>query len=152
MSRTSLLVVLAVAFLVPNVATAQNAALAKQIEANERAVQDAVAKGDAAAFNKLVAADGMSLEGSGPMPVSEFVKMLPQVKVASWAIDQVKVTPINDTTAVITYRWTGKGTMMGQAFPSPVFASTVWANKAGKWMAVFHQETIATPPPPPAKK
>jgi hypothetical protein len=151
MFRSSMLAA-AVAVLVPTLASAQAGALAKQIEANERAAQEAVAKNDAAGFNKVVAADAITMDGAGVMPVSEFLKMLPQIKTASWAMDQVKVTSINDTTALITYRWTGKGTMMGQAFPSPVMASTVWANKAGKWMAVFHQETIATPPPPPAKK
>ena len=151
MFRSSILVA-AVVVLIPTLASAQNAALAKQIEANERAVSEAVAKNDAAGFNKLIAADAISMDGAGLMAVSEFVKILPQVKTTSWAIDQVKVTAINDTTALITYRWTGKGTFMGQAMPSPVFASTIWASKAGKWMAVFHQETTATPPPPATKK
>ena len=152
MFRSSILAAVAVAVLIPTLASAQNAALAKQIEANERAVQDAVAKNDAAGFNKFVAVDAVNVDTGGVAAVSEFLKMLPQVKVASWAMDQVKVTSINDTTALITYRWTGKGSMMGQAFPSPVYASTVWSNKAGKWTAVFHQETTAAPPPPPAKK
>jgi hypothetical protein len=152
MFRSSLLVA-AVAVLVPTLASAQaGAAIAKQLEANERAVNEAVAKNDAAGFTKLVAADGISVDGNGIMPVAEFLKMLPQVKIASYAIDQLKVTSVSDTTAVVTYRWTGKGTMMGQAFPSPVYASSVWVNKAGKWTNVFHQESTAIPPPPPVKK
>jgi len=50
------------------------------------------------------------------------------------------------------YRWTGKGTYQGQPLPSPTYASTVWANKGGKWQAVFHQETNAMTPPPAAAK
>lgn len=151
MFRTSTLAAaVVVAFLVPVSAAAQPA-IAKQIEANERALNDAVAKADAVAFKNLVADSAISVDGSGAMPVTEFIKMLPQVKVASWAIDQVNVLAINDTTAFITYRWTGKGTMAGQAFPSPVYASTVWSNKGGSWVAVLHQESTALPPPPVKK-
>lgn len=152
MIRRMFLVVL-VALLVPSVAAGQSgtAAAIKQIEANERAINAAIQKGDVAAFKALVAEDGVTMDGAGPMPVSEFIKMFAQVKLASFTIDQPKVMFLNDTAAVITYRFTGKGSMMGQPMPSPVLASTVYALRGGKWMAVFHQETIPTPPPP-AKK
>jgi hypothetical protein len=58
---------------------------------------------------------------------------------------------VDDNTAVHYYRWTGKGTYMGQPVPSPVYASSVWTNRGGKWIAVYHQETAAMPPPPPPK-
>jgi len=67
-------------------------------------------------------------------------------------IDQVKVVVANDTSAIITYRFTAKGSMMGQPMPSTVLASTTYANRGGKWVAVFHQETIPTPPPAAPKK
>jgi hypothetical protein len=56
---------------------------------------------------------------------------------------------VDANTVVVSYTWTGSGTMMGQPVPSPTYSSTVWTKRAGKWMAVFHQETVA---PPPAKK
>jgi len=133
-------------------AQAKPDALAKQLEANERAINVAVQKGDLAGFNALVASDGFAMDGSGLMAVSEFVKMFNQMKIATFTIDQVKVMSLNDTAAVITYRFTGKGTMMGQPIPSPTLASTTYVNRGGKWLAVFHQETIPTPPPPPVKK
>jgi len=151
MLRRSLLV--AVALFVPVLSFGQDtAALAKQLEANERAVNAAVAKGDLAGFKALVADDAVSGDGAGFMPVAEFEKMFNQLKMASYAIDQVNVKVINPNTAIVTYHWTGKGTMMGQPVPGNVMASSVWVNKAGKWQVVFHQETVATPPPPPAKK
>ena len=153
MLRRSLIA--AVVLLVPVLSFAQdNAAIAKQIEANERAVNAAVAKGDLAGFKALIADDAVAGDGAGFMPVSEFEKEFNQMKVASYNIDQVNVKVVNPTTAIITYHWTGKGTMMGQPMPGNVMASSVWVNKAGKWQAVFHQETVATPPPaaPPAAK
>ena len=153
MIRRMFLVVV-VALFVPSVVGAQTgtAAAAKQIEANERAINAAIQKGDVAAFQGLVAEDAFAMDGAGPMAVSEFVKMFAQVKLASFSIDQPKVMFLNDTAAVLTYRFTAKGSMMGQPMPSPVLASTVYAQRGGKWVAVFHQETIPTPPPPPAKK
>jgi hypothetical protein len=51
-----------------------------------------------------------------------------------------------DNVATLTYRWTGKATMGGQAVPSPTWASTTWVNSSGKCQAVFHQETLASAP------
>ena len=153
MIRRTLLAVLVASF-VPTFAFAQanRDAIAKQIEANERAINTAIQKNDLAAFRALVADDGFALNGGGLMPVSEFVKVFNEFKLASFTIDQVKVMFVNDNAAIITYRFAGKGTFMGQPLPGPTLSSTVYANRGGKWMAIFNQETIATPPPPPAKK
>ena len=35
---------------------------------------------------------------------------------------------------------------MNQPVPENVYASTVWTERNGKWVAVFHQETTAAPP------
>ena len=148
MFRTRTLLSLSLVTLLPLAATAQTverAAAAKQIEANERAVSAAFAKGDAATIKKHLAAEGLGVDGSGVMAVPAMLEMLPQMKIESWAIDTFKVMWINDTTAVATYRFTGKGSMAGQPLPSPTWSSTVWANRGGSWVAVFHQESLAVP-------
>jgi hypothetical protein len=134
---------------------AQDAQTEKAIIANERAVNDAVAKGNLAGFKQYVAADGWSIDPSaGRMSIADFVKgfdaMTKDTKITSWDITDDKVQWVDANTAVHTYRWTGKGTYRGQPIPSPVWASTVWTKKAGKWSAVFHHES--TELAPPAKK
>jgi hypothetical protein len=57
-----------------------------------------------------------------------------------------QVTWIDDKSAVVAYTWMGKGTFMNQPMPETVYASTVWTERNGKWVAVFHQESPATPP------
>lgn len=139
-------------------AAAQDAQAEKTIIANERAVNDAVAKGNLAAFKEHVAAGGSTIDPMmGYMTVAAFVKdfeaMTKDMKVASWDITESKFQWADANTAVHVYKWTGKGTMQGQPMPSPVLCSTVWTKKDGKWTAVFHQETlVATPPPPKAMK
>jgi Domain of unknown function (DUF4440) len=137
---------------------ANRAAIEKQIVANERAINDAVAKGDMKTFHSIVAADAAGVDTGGINRVNapDFDKMMLQAKIQSWNIDGSQFYWVDDNTVVHMYRWTGKGTFGGQPVSSPVWTSTVWTNKGGKWTAVFHQETVAmappTPAPSPAKK
>jgi hypothetical protein len=140
---------LSLVLFMPSAASAQTvdrAAVAKQLEVNERAVNAAFAKGDAATIKKYLAADATALDGGGVQTIAAMLAMLPQMKIESWAIDSYKVTWISDTTAVATYRFTGKGTMAGQPLPSTTWSSTVWTNRGGSWVAAFHQESVAEPP------
>jgi len=54
---------------------------------------------------------------------------------------------VDDKTAVLTYSWMGSGTYKGEAIPATTYSSTVWTERNGKWLAVFHQESAAAPPP-----
>ena len=128
------------------------AAIEKQLIANERAINEAVAKNDMKTFNSFVDAQGYGIDPTGIMKVADIGPMFAQLKIASWNLDQSKVMWVDNNTAVHMYRWTGKGTFNNQPVPSPTWASTVWANRGGKWVAVFHQETNAMEMPPPAKK
>ena len=133
-------------------ARAQDPQAEKTIIANERAVNDAVAKANVAGFKQHVSADGWSVDGMmGRMAVADFIKdfdkMAKDMKVSSWDITDSKVQWVDANTAVHTYKWAGQGTYQGQPIPSPVWASTVWTKKNGKWMAVFHQESASMPQP-----
>ena len=133
---------------------AQDAAAEKALIANERAVNEAVAKGNLAGFKQYVAADGWAIDPSmGRASIADFVKgfdaMVKDTKMESWDISDSKVQWVDANTAVHTYKWTGKGTYKGQPIPSPTWASTVWTKKNGKWSAVFHQES---PEAAPAQK
>jgi hypothetical protein len=129
-----------------------HAAIEKQLLANERAVNDAVAKNDMKAFHALVSSDAIGVDSGGITKINnpEFDKMMAQAKIQSWNIDSTQFQWIDDSTVVMMYKWTGKGTFAGQPIPSPVWTSTVWTNKGGKWTAIFHQETAAMAAPPAA--
>lgn len=132
--------------------TGSKAAIEKTLIANENKINEAVAKHDVKTFTDLVANDAMSADGMGFMKVADFVKSMNEVKVASWHIMDTQVHWVDDKTAVLTYSWMGSGTFKGEALPATTFSSTVWTERNGKWVAVFHQESVAVPPPPPAKK
>ena len=124
-------------------ANPERAAAEKLLIANERKVNEAVAKGDQATFISLVSADAVAADASGFVPTKMFVTMLDQLKMTKWDILNPQVVWIDATSAVLTYTWTGEGTLAGQPLPSKTYSSTVWTKKAGKWVAVYHQETTA---------
>jgi hypothetical protein len=150
--------VLATAFLVLGCAApafaqaASKAVTEKALIANENKVSEAVAKHDLKTFNDLVAADGLSADMGGFMKVAEFTKTFDQVKISAWHIMDTKIMWIDDKSAIVTYTWMGKGTYMNQPLPETAYASTVWTERNGKWVAVFHQETGAAPSAPSKKK
>jgi uncharacterized protein (TIGR02246 family) len=145
------LVAVFVASFVPTNAAAQAGrdAAAKAIEANERAILTAIQKQDVKGFISATAQDGVVISPGGVMTIADFVKSISQVKLDSFTLDQVKVTFLTDTSALISYRFTGTGTYMGQALPQE-YATSAYVNRGGKWISVFHQETVIVPPP--AKK
>jgi hypothetical protein len=127
------------------------AAIEKALIANENRINEAVVKHDAKTFTSLVAQEAVSADMGGFMKISDFVKSMDQAKIESFHIMNPQVIWIDDKSAVVAYTWMGKGTWMNQPVPETTYASTVWTERNGKWVAVFHQETGA-PAPPPAKK
>ena len=119
------------------------AAAEKALMANEQKVNDAFQKKDVATFKSLVAADGVAVDASGiTMGMADIEKMIAGTDVTEFQISDMKVHWFDANTAVVVYKWTGKGMAMGQPVPSPTYASTVWVNSGGTWMAHFHQESI----------
>ena len=131
---------------------ANTAAIEKQLVANERAINDAVVKHDVKAFRTLVSPDGVSVDMMGMTKVADFEKMIAEMKITSFNIEMPRVIWLTPDAAIVAYTWTGKGTWQGQSIPSPTYASTSWAKQPdGKWLARFHQETMAMPSKPATK-
>ena len=127
--------------LAPGVSYGQDkAALEKTLIANERKVNEAVAKGDKATFESLIAPGAMSVDKSGFMPVAEFVKLMDQMKITSWKIDNPQIQWIDANNAIVNYTWTGAGIFIKQPIDSPTLSSTLWTKKGTKWLATFHSE------------
>jgi hypothetical protein len=130
-------------------APADHAAIEKTLVANEQKVIEAFAKKDVATLKTVIADDAVGVDMGGVNPVVEMYKQMPtmDMKVTEQHMSDFKYLWVNATTVVLSYTWTGKGTMMGQPLPSPTYASTVYTKRGANWMAVFHQETAAMPAP-----
>src|SRR5688500_9869503 len=92
--------------------------------ANERAVSDAIAKGNLAGFKQHVAADGWSIDPmSGRMPVADFIKgfdaMTKDMKITSWDITDTRTVWVDATTAILNVQMDGDRNLPGTADSQP---------------------------------
>ena len=141
---------LSVVRLAAQMAPADRATVEKTVVANEQKISDAFTKKDVATLKTLIGDDGYGTDMMGTNTIAEMYKQLPtmDMKITEQKMSDYKYVWVNPTTVVLTYTWTGKGTMAGQPVPSPAYASTVYTKRGDKWIAVFHQETVAAPAPP----
>jgi hypothetical protein len=109
--------------------------------ANERALQNAVAKADKAAFQSLVLAEGVWATRTGFIPMKLLADGLDDFQLTRWDMVNPHVTRFDENSAIVLYTWTGTGTFHNQPVPSTILASTVWTRRGGKWLAVHHQQT-----------
>lgn len=135
----------ALMLLAASAAFAQNAMATKLMAAENKMLDDLTA-GNKDAFFAVIAPGSWSLDEDGWMKIEDFKQAWDQLKIQSSKVSDMKVVPISVSSAIVTYKLEQKGSMAGQPFPSPVYASTTWVLKNGKWWAVFHQEST------PAKK
>jgi hypothetical protein len=127
---------------------ASPAAATADAEANEKAVWDAIKRGDSNAFGNYLADDAMEVEPEKTYTKAESVSTAPTLGFLSTVtLSDFKTVKIDDDATIVTY--TAKG--MGPDHKSfTEHHSTVWAKRGGTWKAVFHHGTPVGPSQPPA--
>jgi len=63
--------------------------------------------------------------------------------VKSYELSDIKVTFLNSSTAILTYKSTQDATCGSEAVPPKTWSSSVYVMKGGRWYAASHQETPA---------
>ena len=122
-------------------------AAGKMLIANERALQDAVAKGDKTSFESLVLlSDGFWATTDGFILFRQLADALQQFKLKQWDMVNPRVTWLDDNSAIVAYTWTGLGTLFDQPVTPMDLAITVWTKRNGRWLAVSHQQTALRRP------
>jgi hypothetical protein len=58
-------------------------------------------------------------------------------------MDDVRFVPLSVTSGLIVYKITEKGVSHGRDFAVQAYISSIWAERAGKWVCLFSQETGA---------
>ena len=124
--------------------------------AKEKAIWDTITKKDYDAFAAMldnaqleVTPDGVHDKAGTVTGVKDFEPS--EVTFSNW-----KFLSVDEDAYVVVYDASLKGKYKGKDFPpTTVHASSAWANRDGKWLAVYHQECEVMkmpPPPPPAGK
>jgi len=109
---------------------------------NEKALWEAWKNKDPKPFRTWIAGDAA---GIGEMGVSGKAQLLKEIaaggcEIKSFELSEFKFHWIDNDAVVVTYKGVADGTCAGNALP-PVWASSTWVNRGGRWLAMTHQET-----------
>jgi len=123
------------------------AQLQKKLQANETALWNAWKNKDSKPFQTWLAPNAVLVGGEGVGAKADVVKELAAMpcEVKSFTLSDWKLTMVDLDAAFLTYKGVADGTCAGKPIP-PVWASSLWVNRRGRWVAFSHQETdVRTP-------
>ncbi|HXL79716.1 MAG TPA: DUF4440 domain-containing protein [Pyrinomonadaceae bacterium] len=120
--------------------------------AKEKAVWDTVTKKDYDAFAGMLDSGQLEVTADGVLEKSGSVLMVKDFEPRELTFSDWKFLSIDKDAYMVVYTVAIKGKNKGKEFPpATVHASSAWANRNGKWLAVYHQECdVMNMPPPPA--
>jgi hypothetical protein len=111
----------------------------------ETEVWDALARGDAQADERLLAADFLGVYSSGFADRSDHVGQLANgPTVAEFEISEGRVTSITANEAILSYRANWVRLRDGrQVEAESMYVSSLWSRRDGRWVNLFSQDTTA---------
>jgi hypothetical protein len=120
--------------------------------AKEKAIWDAITKKDYDAFAAMLDSGQLEVMSDGVMDKATSVTTVKDFEPSETNFSNWKFLSIDKDAYVVVYDASMKGKYKGKEFtPSTVHASSAWANRDGKWLAVYHQECgVMNMPPPPS--
>ena len=102
---------------------------------NEKAIWEALKAKNYDGFASALAEDAIEVEPTGVYDKAGSVKVVSEFDFAKTELSDFRAVPIDGETALVIYVVKAPG-------PSPAERhSTIWSNRNGKWLAVFHQGT-----------
>ena len=110
--------------------------------AREKQIWDAIKKRDYDTFASFLAEDQIEVFEFGVHDKAASLEGIKNVDLSKALLSDFKTVKLNDSATLVVYRVSG---------PSPPFGkdgerdSSIWANRDGKWLAVFHQATRINP-------
>ncbi len=137
-----------------NTATAQASPPAvsdAELIALDREIWEAIKSKNWDAFAAHLDDAAITVNDSGVYDKTQTLEGLKKMELTEYAISDTKVVKLDPDAAVLTYTTNAKGKYDGQPIPeTPSRDTTVFVKRGGKWLAIFHQETMVAPPPPTA--
>jgi len=115
--------------------------------ANEKLVWEAIKSKNYDAFAAMLAPDSIEVEADGVYDKAASVKGISMFDASKAQLSDWKSVKIDSDAALDTYLVTIPG-----AKPPKERHSTIWVNRSGKWLALYHQGSPVEPPPPPGPK
>jgi uncharacterized protein (TIGR02246 family) len=119
----------------------------EEVVALEKRAYEAWKHKDKRFFEEHMAEDGQYLDANGGGGKAQYVRAIidNDCTVNGYALDKPKVTLLGRDAALLTYRYTYDIVCGGKPEAGPLWASTVYVKRGGKWLIAFHQELTAAP-------
>jgi uncharacterized protein DUF4440 len=109
----------------------------------EKALWEIVKNKQVDAFRKYYADHYSGVSSDGVKDINQEVEGVRIVDLKDYSLADTKVVFPNKATAVLTYKVTVQGSFQGQDISGVYYASSVWVNQGGKWLAILHTEAKA---------
>ena len=114
------------------------------LQAHEQMLLDAFRAKNADVFRKDLATNALMIDGGG---ISDRERILtdiasPECTISSATVTDPKILNVDRDSAVLYYTMKTDGKCGTNPVPGTVYASTLYNKRAGKWVPVFHQETV----------
>lgn len=125
--------------------------------AKEKAIWDTLTKKDYDAFAAMLDSGQLEVTTEGAVhDKAASITMVKDFEPSEVTFSNWKFLSLDEDAFIVVYDASLKGKYKGKDFPpTTVHASSAWANRDGKWLAIYHQEceSMTMPPPsPPAAK
>lgn len=119
--------------------------LKDQLVALEKQSWVAWQKRDGAFFASFLSSDHIEVGSSGPGDKTSVVAFVgsPACTVKSYAVDSFQLSRPTSDTALLVYHAQQKTTCGGVAVPSPVWVSSLYVFRDGRWQNALYQQSPA---------
>jgi hypothetical protein len=118
----------------------------ERVVTKEREGLEALKTGDIVHFGDLTADDAAFVDPHGIASKAEVMKNVAGFRITEFTMEDVRFLHVSDKAGLISYKLTEKGVTHGKDFAATVFVSSIWAERGGKWLCEFSQETTARVP------
>jgi uncharacterized protein (TIGR02246 family) len=120
-------------------------AVEAEIVALEKRAFEAWKNKDSKFFYDHMWEGGQYLDANGVGTKAQYVPLITsnECKVTKYSLDNTKVTMLSSDSALLTYKYAHDVVCGTQPEASPLWASTIYVKKGGKWLIAFHQEIPA---------
>jgi hypothetical protein len=114
--------------------------------AKEKAIWDTIKNKDWDAFSNMLADDQMEVTGEGVLDKAASIASVKKFEPTEVVFSDWKFLSIDKDAFIVIYSANTKGKYDGKEFaPQSARASSAWVKRAGKWLAIYHQECEVKP-------
>ena len=114
--------------------------------AKEKAIWDTIKNKDWDAFGNMLADDQLEVTGEGVNDKAASIASVKKFEPTEVVFSDWKFLSIDKDAFIVIYTANTKGKYDGKEFkPLSARASSAWVKRAGKWLAIYHQECEVKP-------